>query len=276
MRPDRATIAVPPFPPGIPWVGEEPPPAERITARGPLLVQFIDFAQLNSVRALPYASAWHERYSPLGLTVVGVNSPRFPFGAEPASVAAGLRRLGVEHPVAVDAEYRLWHDYGCDGWPSLFLWGRGGVLRWFHFGEGEYEATELAIQEEIRAGDGERELPSPLVPIRPTDAPGARVVPPTPEAFPGGEAGRPLAAEDPPMEVSYEAAGAYATADGKGFVEVAVDGAAAERIEVDAPGLYTLVETPDHRPGRIVVSAGGEARIWSVSFAPGLVARSRP
>ena len=66
------------------------------------------------------------------------------------TVGAGLDRLGVGFPVAIDAERALWHSYGCEGWPSLFLWSLGGALRWFHFGEGEYAATEEAIQAELR------------------------------------------------------------------------------------------------------------------------------
>ena len=48
---------------------------------------FFDFAQLNSVRTLPYLSEWNRRYRPSGLTVLGVQSPRFPFGAEREAVA---------------------------------------------------------------------------------------------------------------------------------------------------------------------------------------------
>ena len=126
-----------------------------------------------------------------GLTTIGVQAPRFPFGAEPDVVAAGLARLGVEFPVAIDGDRRLWHAYGCEGWPSLFLWKLGGALAWFHFGEGEYRATEEAIQAELREQDALSSLPAPMAPLRPTDAPGAKVMPPTPELFPGGSWERP-------------------------------------------------------------------------------------
>ena len=88
--------------------------------------------------------------------------------------------------MAIDAEHALWHAYGCEGWPSLFLWSTGGALSWFHFGEGEYLDTEEAIQEELRELDALRSLPEPMEALRPSDTPSARVMPPTPEVFPGG------------------------------------------------------------------------------------------
>src|SRR3954465_5121014 len=109
-------IAVPPFAPTLEWVGPEPAPVERICARGPLLVHFIDAAHLSSVRTLPYLTAWNERYSRHGLTGGGVNPPRFPFTREAPALAAPRERLGFPFPVAADGEHRAWHDYGCEGW----------------------------------------------------------------------------------------------------------------------------------------------------------------
>ena len=93
-------------------MGDKPAAVERLCARGTLLVHFLDFAQLNSVRTLPYLRAWRERYAPLGLTVLGVNSPRYTFTADAAALAEGLGRLGVEHPIAADSSYEIWqaHD----------------------------------------------------------------------------------------------------------------------------------------------------------------------
>jgi hypothetical protein len=245
------------------------------TAGGPVLVHFLDFAQLNSVRTLPYVSEWARRYRPHGLTTIGVQAPRFPFGAEPEAVAAGLRGLGVEFPVAIDVDRRLWHAYGCEGWPSLFLWSRGGALAWVHFGEGEYRATEEAIQEELREIDALRELPEPTAPVRPTDAPGARVMAPTPELFPGGSWERPwTAGEDGErLTVAYEAGGAFATVEGKGEIAVELDGRAVATNDCDRPGLYPLAEHPRHESHDLVLRPTPGLRIWSVSFAAGVPAR---
>jgi hypothetical protein len=271
MWPERENIAAPDLPEGLRWTGEAPRSMPVATAAGPVLVLFRDFAQLNSVRTLPNVYEWARRYRPHGLTTIGVQAPRFPFGAEPGSVAAGLERLGVEFPVAIDAERRLWHAYGCEGWPSLFLWKTGGALAWFHFGEGEYRASEEAIQAELREQDALRELPAPMDPLRPTDAPGARVIAPTPEQFPGGSWERPWTAGDDgeELEIPYEAGGVYATVEGEGEMAVELDGAAAEPVPVAGAGLYPLAEHPRHERHTLVLQPSLGLRIWSISFAAG-------
>ena len=269
MRPQRDDIAAPELPQRVRWLNAARPPrvAEALAA-GAALVHFFDFAQLNSVRALPYVIAWHARYSGAGLAVLGIHSPRFPFTADRAKLAQALARLGIQHPVADDSEYEVWHDYGCRGWPSLFLWGQKGALRWVHFGEGEYAATEEAIQAELQALHPGSELPLPLDPLRPSDAPDARVMPPTEEIFPGGSAEEPWRGRDgEPLEVDYEGGGTYAAVDGSGELRVALDGSAARTIPVDVAGLYELSEHPRHEHHRLHVEATPGIEVYSLAFA---------
>jgi len=272
VRPEVMDIAVPPFSPRLRWLGGEPAPVERICAGGPLLVHFVDAAHLSSVRTLPYLAAWNDRYSQHGLTVLGVNSPRFPFTGEEAKLASALARLGVEVPVALDRDYLAWHDYGCKGWPSLFLWGKGGALRWFHFGEGEYAATETAIQEELLAVSPTLALPDPLPPLRPVDASGALVARPTPELLPGGSISDPWRAGggDDRLDFEYEAGGAWATVDGQGALAVTIDGGAARTVEVDVPGAYELSAHERHERHRASVSVTPDIAVYAISFAAGL------
>jgi hypothetical protein len=272
MRPERDNIAAPDLPEGLEWIGEPPRSMPVATAAGPVLVHFFDYAQLNSVRTLPYVVEWARRYGPHGLTTLGVQAPRFPFGAERDAVAARLGRLCVDFPVAIDAERRLWHAYGCEGWPSLFLWKLGGALFWFHFGEGEYRATEEAIQAELREQDALRELPAPMEPLRPSDAPGAKVMPPTPELFPGGSWERPwTAGEDGgELEVEYEAGGAFVTVEGKGEIGIVLDGEERDAVPTNGAALYRLTEHPRHESHRLILRPSPGLRVWTVSFSAGM------
>jgi hypothetical protein len=265
MRPERDTIAAPDLPSEIAWIGEKPQSMPALTAAGPVLVHFLDFSQLNSVRTLPYLVEWDRRYREAGLTTIGVQAPRFPFGSDPGQVSTGLADLGVSFPVAIDAERELWLAYGCEGWPSLFLWTTGGALSWFHFGEGEYLGTEMAIQEELRELDALRSLPEPMDPLRPSDSPGAKVMPPTPELFPGGSWEQPWTGDE--LELDYEAGGAFATVEGTGTLTATIDGADTRQLEIDGGRLYTLAEHERHESHHLKLAPSPGLRIWSASFA---------
>jgi hypothetical protein len=273
VRPRAPDIAIPPLHSDLDWVGGATAPrVEALVAAGPVLVHFFDLAQLNSVRTLPYLRRWQQRYRDPGLAVLGVHTPRFPFTASRRAVDGAVARLKIPYPVAVDSRFRVWRAYGCEGWPSLFLWGRGGALRWFHFGEGEYRATEEAIQELILEAHPETRLPEPLPPLRASDAPGALVVPPSEEVFPGGSVERPWEARlgSPPIELEYAAGGAFAAADGEGALELELDGEAGAPIAVHGPGLYELALHDRHEQHRLALRPSPGVRVWSVSYTAGV------
>jgi hypothetical protein len=260
------------LPDGAEWIGEPIDSIDRLAAARPVLVHFFDFAQLNSVRTLPYLRAWRERYAGEGLTMVGVHSPRFPFTQDYDVVAAAADRLGIGWPVIVDREFSLWRLYEPHGWPALFLWGRGGALRWYHLGEGDYHGTEEAIRETLSEGNGDHDWPALLEPLRPSDAPDAKVIPPTPEIFPGGstEEPWPKAEVDRTLELEYEAGGAYAATDGEGEIAISVDGDARDSIEVTYPGLHELTTHARTERHELLLEPSPGLLIYSIQFAAGL------
>jgi hypothetical protein len=173
MRPPEGLeLPAPEFPPGTEWLGVPFLRMDRLMGRHAVLVEFWDFARVNSLRTLPYLRAWHERYAAAGLQLIGVHSPGYSFGRERDLVERAVERLPVPFPVALDPEFAVWRLYDNRGWPGRYLFDRRGVLRWLHYGEGDYDGTELAIQEALREIDEDVELPAPLEPLRPEDAPG--------------------------------------------------------------------------------------------------------
>lgn len=243
---------------------------ERLNAKGPVLVCFVELAHLSSVRALEYVSAWRERYAERGFAAVAVQTSRFAFTADPAWVAEAAAEMAI--PVAFDADRDAWDDYGCKGWPSMFLWRRGGVLSWFHFGEGAYTETEQAIQHELRAGDESREMPEPLQVFRQFEHAEARIVRPTEEFLAGGSIEQPWTA-DPDgdtLTMSYEAGEVWATIEGEGIATVAIDEGVEQDLEIAAPGLYRLSAHPRSERHRLRLVLEPGQRLWSVDFAPGL------
>jgi hypothetical protein len=240
-------IPAPPFPTTASWVNVASLRMDKQRGR-PVLIEFFDFCRPSSLRTLPYAKAWHERYASEGLRVVTVHSPGFPPGEDEEAARAAVARLGIEHPVCIDLRFELWRSYDNEGWPARYLWDGDGHLAEYHLGEGGYAETELAIQELLGV---ERE---PLAPVHPEDEPEAQIVVPTPDQT-GAYSG------------PYGAGGVWAVLGGVG--EVQVDGA---RVAIDAPGAYELVSHPHHVDAVLDLRVGEGLTCYATCFTPGLAA----
>jgi hypothetical protein len=176
--PPDVEINAPEFPPRLRWLNG--PPVRMDAVRGqPVLLEFWDFARVNSLRTLPYVRTWHERYAPSGLQVIGVHAPGYSFGRDPDLVEGAVGRLEVSHPVVLDPELAVWRLYGNRGWPARYLFGPTGALRHLHYGEGAYRDTELAIHDALLETDADLALPEPMAALRPEDEPEAVLEPQT-------------------------------------------------------------------------------------------------
>jgi Thioredoxin like C-terminal domain/AhpC/TSA family len=270
MRTPPTAISAPEFPSDIEWVNVPFLPMSTLLGRSVALVWFWDYCSLNALRALPYLQEWHRRYGEHGLRVIGIHSPQFEFGAEREKVAEAVRRLDVEFAVAPDPEFAIWRQYGNEVWPSLYMWDRRGVLRHYHFGEGGYEETELAIQLLLNEIDDALELPEPMAPLRRTDHPGALVHVPSPHRYMEEDrTARPIEPGEA-LSVSYEGATAAAVLDGEGKLELEVDGKLRRIIRLDGPRLYKLVESGRHERHELRLRFHDPARAYAFNFAPGV------
>lgn len=196
MPPITVPLRAPELGPGE-WI--QGPQVSMVASRGSVvLVDFWDYTCVNCLRTLPYLKAWHERYSGLGLTIVGVHTPEFEFTADPAVVAAAVRDLEIPYPVLLDDSKETWRLFANHYWPAKYLVDGRGYLRFEHFGEGAYGYIEESIQGLLReAGHGGDigDMPPVLAPFRQEDRPGAVCYPATRETYVGYLRGRLLAAE---------------------------------------------------------------------------------
>jgi thiol-disulfide isomerase/thioredoxin len=169
-----------------------------------VLVDFWDFTCVNCIRTLPYVAEWHRRYASQGLVVVGVHAPEFSFAREGSFVADAAVRFGLEYPIVLDNDYAIWRAYSNSFWPAKYLIDGKRRIRYYHFGEGSYEQTEVAIQQALRDLNSAVELPPPMSVLRDTDKPGAVCYRVTPELYLGharGQFGNPAGiAKDAPHD----------------------------------------------------------------------------
>jgi thiol-disulfide isomerase/thioredoxin len=124
------------------------PPLTAADLRGKVvLVNFWTYTCINWLRQLPYVRAWAGKYSGLGLVVVGVSTPEFGFEHQLGNVRREVRDMGVDYPVAIDNDYAVWNAFDNHYWPALYFADGQGRIRHHYFGEGEYQQSEMVIQQ---------------------------------------------------------------------------------------------------------------------------------
>jgi thiol-disulfide isomerase/thioredoxin len=128
------------------WLNAEALTPEQLRGRV-VVVDFWTYTCVNWLRTAPYVRAWAKKYESDGLTVIGVHTPEFGFEHDLDNVEKQSRDMLVEYPIAVDNDYLVWRAFANHYWPALYLADVGGRIRYHHFGEGEYAATEMAIQQ---------------------------------------------------------------------------------------------------------------------------------
>lgn len=255
MRAPVDTIVAPLFPANRPWVNIAGAQVSTLQRGKPMLVEFWDFCRPNSIRTLPYMKAWHERYAEHGLRVIGVHSPGFDASRSEQAVREAVARLGIEYPVLIDSDLEVWEEYGNRGWPARYLFDGHARLFDYHFGEGGYAETELAIQELLGV------MLEPLAPLRPEDAPDTPLAPQS-EDREGAWSG------------PYEAGAVWAVLDGQGSVEINGSEAAGGRtLQVEHPGAYLLVEHKRHMAAELDLKLGEGVSCLATCFTPGVASR---
>jgi len=153
---------LPPLGGATEWLNSQPLTATGLRGKV-VLIDFWTYTCINWLRSLPYVRAWAEKYKDQGLVVIGVHAPEFAFEANAENVRRAAQALRVDYPVAIDNDYAIWRAFNNEYWPALYLVDAQGRIRHHHFGEGDYEESEMIIQRllaEAGVGGIARELVS--------------------------------------------------------------------------------------------------------------------
>ena len=129
-----------------------------------MLVDFWTYTCINWIRELPYVRAWAAKYTDQGLAVIGVHTPEFAFEHNADNLRRAVSELKVDYPIAIDNDYAVWRAFDNHYWPALYFADAQGRIRHHHFGEGDYEQSEMIIQQllaEAGSGDSGQDLVSP-------------------------------------------------------------------------------------------------------------------
>lgn len=263
-----------------------------------VLVDFWAYSCINCQRAITHVNAWYSDYRADGLVVIGVQTPEYAFEHVPANVAAGIRRLQIAYPVALDDSYKTWNNYGNQSWPADYLIDSTGTVRHVSIGEGDYPQNEALIRQLLTAARPGLHLPR-ATQVADTTPDSAGQTPETylgsarastyagkggsgtqafsfPAAIPPGEwalAGTwsigsedLTAGQNAALKLNFTAADVYLDVGGTGTVTATVNGKTTTYRVSGAPDIYPLVSGADPQSATIEVTLSPGLNAYSFTF----------
>jgi cytochrome c biogenesis protein CcdA/thiol-disulfide isomerase/thioredoxin len=124
-----------------------PPSLSMEELRGRVvLVDFWTYSCINCIRSIRYLKNWYDAYRDTGFVIIGVHTPEFEFEKNPSNVKKAVKDLGITWSVVLDNDYEQWKAYSNRYWPAHYFIDTKGHIRYFHFGEGSYDAQEGVIR----------------------------------------------------------------------------------------------------------------------------------
>ena len=141
------------------WFNSEPLAIHALQGQVVLLV-FWDYTSAPSLRALSIVDEWHQRYAEMGLVVIGIHSPEFPFGRDPRRVERAIRELWINFPVTTDNSHGMWDAFRVQELPAIFIIDREKNIRSSFTSDTGFEQAERIIQSLLRDSGYHGELPT--------------------------------------------------------------------------------------------------------------------
>jgi len=140
------TWKAPDFAEGGPWFNTGGQALTLQALRGKVVaVEMWTGGCINCINTFPYVKQWYAKYNGKGLVVVGVHSPEFAHEHSQQYVRDAIAKEGIKYPIVMDNDFKIWHAYRNEYWPTIYLIDKKGIVRYTHIGEGMYDTTERMI-----------------------------------------------------------------------------------------------------------------------------------
>ena len=123
------------------WINS--PPTSLAQLRGKVVaVHFYAFQCINCRRNLPAYSAWHKSYANKGLVVLGIHTPELSSERDIDNVRDNAYDVGLKFPIVTDNDQQNWNAWGNTMWPSVYLVDKQGYVRYWWYGELNWQGAE--------------------------------------------------------------------------------------------------------------------------------------
>ena len=127
------------------WINSHPLTLKSLRGKV-VLVDFWAFDCDPCIQAMPHIRELNSKYEKKGLVTIGVHVPRTGDEKNVEKLRDAVKRMEIHFPVVTDNPQKIWGDYRCDLWPTVFVIDRNGAIRYSHGGVGRYDDLENTIQ----------------------------------------------------------------------------------------------------------------------------------
>ena len=149
----------------VEWLNVPHPLTLKKDLRGKIvLLDFWTYGCINCMHVLPDLKRLEHKYRD-ELVVIGIHSAKFTNERQSDNIRRIITRYGIEHPVANDADFKIWRAYGVRAWPTLVLIDPAGYVVATASGEGKVDAFDQAIGAVRMVFDERGELNRQPIPI---------------------------------------------------------------------------------------------------------------
>lgn len=140
------------------WFNSAPISIREMQGR-PVVLFFCDRTSPQTQGLIPLFNGMHTLYYEYGLTCIGVHSPEFSFGKDPAAVEAWIKKNLILFPVVTDNEHPIANAYRVSSTPAIILIDNKGDLYDTITSHFIPERIERSVQYLLRQSGYRGELP---------------------------------------------------------------------------------------------------------------------
>lgn len=96
---------------------------------------------INCKHNLGFWNGWAKKYAGSDVSVVSVHTPETRSERSPTQTARFARQHGLEFPIAIDNDEKIWNAYGIESWPTEVLIDKQGRIRYEYAGELNWQGS---------------------------------------------------------------------------------------------------------------------------------------
>lgn len=142
---DKGRPPAPDFAGADGWLNTEKPISIGDLKGHVVVIDFWTYCCINCMHVFPDLKYLEQKYKDQPFVVIGVHSGKFDQEKDAQHIRNAVLRHNIEHPVAVDSDYKIWNAYGVRAWPTVVLIDPEGNVVGGLSGEGHRDTLDQAV-----------------------------------------------------------------------------------------------------------------------------------